>query len=111
MDCTANRDGANCERCKDNFYMREDGYCINCNCDAVGSRLMQCNLEGKCQCKPGVTGDKCDRCEPNFYNFGAHGCQQCGCDVRGSFDNTPSCNPDTGECDCKENVEGRRCGE
>lgn len=36
MDCQANRDGPNCERCKENFFLRSDGYCINCGCDAVG---------------------------------------------------------------------------
>lgn len=77
----------------------------------TGARSLQCNTEGKCQCKPGVTGEKCDRCEANFYNFGPQGCEQCSCDVRGSFENTPSCNPETGVCLCKENVEGRRCRE
>lgn len=111
IDCAANRDGPNCERCKENFYMRDDGYCISCGCDPIGSRSLQCNSEGKCQCKPGVTGEKCDRCESNYYNFGAHGCQACNCDSRGSQDNTPSCHPDTGICFCKENVEGRHCRE
>lgn len=36
MDCQRNRDGPNCERCKENFVMRSDGYCINCDCDPVG---------------------------------------------------------------------------
>ncbi|XP_058058444.1 laminin subunit gamma-1 [Anopheles bellator] len=111
MDCGANRDGPNCERCKENFFMREDGYCINCGCDPVGSRSLQCNAEGRCQCKPGVTGDKCDRCDANYFNFGPHGCQPCNCDVRGSLDNAPSCDPVTGVCACKENVEGRHCRE
>lgn len=61
LDCAANRDGPNCERCRENFYMREDGYCIQCQCNPTGSRSLQCNVEGKCQCKPGVTGEKCDR--------------------------------------------------
>ena len=111
IDCTSNRDGANCERCKDNFFMREDGYCTNCGCNPTGSRSLQCNSEGKCQCKPGVGGDKCDRCEENHYNFGSHGCHPCNCDARGSFDNAPSCDPESGLCLCKENVEGRHCRE
>lgn len=77
----------------------------------VGSRSLQCNSEGKCQCKPGVTGEKCDRCEANYFKFSNQGCQPCGCDPRGSFDNTPSCDPETGDCLCKENVEGKRCKE
>lgn len=37
IDCQRNRDGPNCERCKENFVMRSDGYCINCDCDPVGT--------------------------------------------------------------------------
>lgn len=111
IDCTANRDGPNCERCKENFYMRDDGYCIHCDCNPTGSRSLQCNSEGKCQCKKGVTGDKCDRCEANHFNFGIHGCQTCDCNPNGSYDNTPSCDSESGFCSCKENVEGRHCRE
>ncbi|CAL7935288.1 unnamed protein product [Xylocopa violacea] len=110
LDCRANRDGANCERCRENFYQHpEDNYCVACNCNEIGSRSLQCNSEGKCQCKPGVTGDKCDRCAANYYNFGSYGCTSCECNVVGSFMNTPSCDPVTGVCKCKENVEGKRC--
>ena len=91
--------------------MREDGYCTQCSCNPTGSRSLQCNAEGKCQCKKGVGGDKCDRCEENHYNFGNHGCQSCDCNNNGSWDNTPSCDPETGFCACKENVEGRHCRE
>ncbi|XP_031846744.1 laminin subunit gamma-1 isoform X2 [Nomia melanderi] len=110
LDCRANRDGANCERCRENFYQHpDDKYCVACNCNEIGSRSLQCNSEGKCQCKPGVTGDKCDRCAANYYNFGSYGCISCECDVTGSLNNTPNCNVTTGTCTCKENVEGKRC--
>ncbi|KAJ8665186.1 hypothetical protein QAD02_006848 [Eretmocerus hayati] len=110
LDCRDNRDGANCELCRENFYARpEDGYCVACNCDETGSRSLQCNTEGKCQCKPGVTGDKCDRCAPNFYEFSGLGCISCKCNEAGSLDNTPNCDPYTGKCTCKDNVEGKRC--
>ncbi|XP_011142346.1 laminin subunit gamma-1 [Harpegnathos saltator] len=112
LDCQANRDGANCERCRENYYQRpDDNYCIACHCNEIGSRSLQCNSEGKCQCKPGVTGDKCDRCAPNFYNFGSLGCTSCECSFAGSEGNSPSCDPVTGVCVCKENVEGKRCRE
>ncbi|XP_063925380.1 laminin subunit gamma-1 isoform X2 [Zophobas morio] len=111
LDCTANRDGPNCERCREKYYMREDGYCIACECNEVGSRSLQCNSEGKCQCKPGVTGDKCDRCNVNHYDFSVAGCKSCGCLEQGSADNNPNCDPYTGTCYCKENVEGKRCRE
>lgn len=110
LDCRANRDGANCEHCRENYYQRpEDSYCVACNCNEIGSRSLQCNSEGKCQCKPGVTGDKCDRCAENYYNFGSYGCISCECDLAGSLGNTPTCDPVSGTCACKENVEGKRC--
>lgn len=112
LDCRANRDGANCERCRENYYQRsEDDYCVACNCNEIGSRSLQCNSEGKCQCKPGVTGDKCDRCAANFYNFGSLGCTSCECSLAGSAGNIPNCDSVTGVCVCKENVEGKRCRE
>ncbi|KAL5277341.1 LAMC3 family protein [Megaselia abdita] len=111
IDCRENRDGPNCERCKMNFYRRDDDRCVPCDCNPTGSRSLQCNSDGKCQCKPGVTGDKCDRCAANHYQFGPHGCQPCNCEVKGSLENTPSCDPETGICLCKDNVEGRRCRE
>ena len=37
QDCRDNRDGANCERCRENYYARpEDGYCIACQCNEIG---------------------------------------------------------------------------
>jgi coxsackievirus/adenovirus receptor len=76
----------------------------------LGSRSLQCNSEGRCQCKPGVTGEKCDHCEDNYYDFSNQGCKPCGCNAAGSLGNRPRCDPYSGICQCKENVEGRRCG-
>ena len=44
LDCAANRDGANCERCKDNFYQRQDGYCVHCQCDETGELDLSLSL-------------------------------------------------------------------
>ncbi|CAG9855702.1 unnamed protein product [Phyllotreta striolata] len=111
LDCSANRDGPNCESCRENYFMRADGYCFPCDCDRTGSRHLQCSADGKCECKPGVTGDKCDKCQANFYEFSSFGCKNCGCHTAGSIQNRPSCDPFTGNCYCKENVEGKRCRE
>ncbi|ENN81832.1 hypothetical protein YQE_01771, partial [Dendroctonus ponderosae] len=111
LDCSANRDGPNCERCRPNYYMVEGGQCTACNCDEVGSVFHQCNSQGKCQCKPGVTGEKCDRCAENHYDFSKSGCASCDCFAPGSAFNIPRCDPETGVCACKENVEGKRCRE
>ncbi|KAL0851757.1 hypothetical protein ABMA28_000069 [Loxostege sticticalis] len=111
IDCAENRDGPNCERCKENFYQGYGDICLPCNCNPTGSRSLQCNAEGRCQCKPGVTGDKCDACAPNHYEFTTMGCKPCGCEEAGSYGNSPQCDPDTGICLCKQNVEGKRCRE
>ena len=55
-------------------------------------------------------GLKCDSCEYGFYNLSsenAAGCSPCLCNPFGSTD--PYCNRDSGQCLCKENVEGSRC--
>ncbi|GIY97709.1 laminin subunit gamma-1, partial [Caerostris extrusa] len=77
IDCRDNTDGANCERCKENFYLREDERCVPCNCDPIGSRNLQCNNRGQCQCKPGVDGLRCNKCAANFYDFSELGCRPC----------------------------------
>ncbi|KPJ00552.1 Laminin subunit gamma-1 [Papilio xuthus] len=111
MDCAENRDGANCERCKENYFQGAEDICMPCNCNPTGSRSLQCNSEGKCQCKPGVTGDKCDVCAANHFDFTTQGCKPCGCNDSGSYANTPQCDPQTGICLCKQNVEGKQCRE
>lgn len=110
LECSSNRDGPNCERCRPNYYLPlGDTACHPCNCNEIGSKNLQCNSESKCFCKYGVTGDKCDRCDSNFYDFGINGCKECGCKAAGSLLNEASCNPYTGVCQCKEFVEGRQC--
>lgn len=109
MNCTDNTDGANCERCRQSYYQRQDNYCVPCDCNEIGSLSQQCNNQGRCQCRTGVSGEKCDRCEANFYDFSIQGCRPCGCSISGSFGNSPNCDTINGTCQCKNNVEGRRC--
>ena len=55
-----------------------------------GSTNLQCSIDGKCRCKPGVTGDKCDQCDANYWNFpdeAGRGCESCECMVEGSAGN------------------------
>lgn len=110
IECRDFTSGAHCERCQDYYFRRsENERCQPCNCNPTGSETEQCDMSGRCRCKPGVTGEKCDRCMPNFFEFGPAGCRQCACVLAGSRDNTPFCLPDTGTCTCKEFVEGQNC--
>ncbi|XP_013412469.1 laminin subunit gamma-1 [Lingula anatina] len=109
-DCQDNTAGPHCERCKENYFRRTDqDRCEACQCSEIGSESLQCSIDGRCRCKPGVGGDKCDRCLPNYYDFSNFGCRQCQCLEAGSLDNRPMCTPDTGMCTCKETVEGQNC--
>uniref|UniRef100_A0A6I8N883 Laminin subunit gamma-1 n=2 Tax=Ornithorhynchus anatinus TaxID=9258 RepID=A0A6I8N883_ORNAN len=106
-NCQDNTDGANCERCRENFYrLGSEEACLPCHCSPVGSLSTQCDNYGLCSCKPGVMGDKCDRCQPGYHSLTEAGCRPCACDPAGSTD---ECNIETGRCVCKDNVEGFNC--
>jgi len=118
LECQGNRAGPQCERCKDDHFIspHKDNQgrqeCLPCECDPNGSTSLQCSLDGKCPCKEGVMGDKCDKCMPNYFKFPEavdNGCTTCECNIAGSSNNSPRCDVVSGVCDCKENVEGRRC--
>ncbi|KAI6243843.1 putative effector protein [Aphelenchoides fujianensis] len=110
IDCTGHTEGPHCERCSPNHWRRpREHYCTACQCNEVGSESQQCDENGQCKCKPGVTGQFCDQCENGFYDFGPNGCKDCHCEVAGSANNQPQCSPTDGTCSCKVNVEGRQC--
>ncbi|CAD5229337.1 unnamed protein product [Bursaphelenchus okinawaensis] len=110
IDCTQNTQGPHCEECVVNHYRRpgERG-CTACNCNPLGSESEQCDEQGQCTCKPGVTGERCDQCKNGFYDFSASGCKDCHCELAGSDQNTPRCSASDGRCACKANVEGQQC--
>ncbi|KAM4720367.1 laminin subunit gamma-3 [Anableps anableps] len=107
VSCRDNTNGPHCERCKENHYRKvSEEPCFPCNCNINGSLSLQCDGEGRCQCRVGVTGEKCDTCQPGFHSLSPGGCRPCECDPSGSVDH---CSPLDGHCYCKPNVEGQSC--
>ncbi|XP_069837240.1 laminin subunit gamma-2 [Dendropsophus ebraccatus] len=107
IDCNGGRDGPNCETCKDGYYPQQDGSCATCSCHDKGSLSSQCDIFGRCSCKPGVMGEKCNRCQPGFHSLTEAGCrrQGCLCDPAGS---SQGCDRE-GNCVCKSQVTGQSC--
>ena len=54
-----------------------------------------------------MTGQRCDMCLPFHYGFSPEGCKLCDCDPSGSTD--MQCDLITGQCPCRDKVEGRKC--
>lgn len=107
LSCRDNTDGPHCESCRDNHYRKSpEEPCLPCNCNINGSVSLQCDVEGRCACRVGVTGGKCDTCQAGFHSLGPGGCRPCECEPSGSVDN---CSPLNGHCYCKPNVEGQSC--
>ena len=54
-------------------------------------------------------GKHCRFRQPQYWGLSEdpEGCQPCECDVGGSFDN--NCDQQTGQCNCRPNIIGRRC--
>ncbi|EYC06964.1 hypothetical protein Y032_0073g800 [Ancylostoma ceylanicum] len=103
--CKPNIIGRRCERCAPGYYNYPE--CIKCKC----SMGQQCDEQtGQCFCPPHVDGTSCDKCVS--YAFGYDpliGCQKCGCHPQGSEGASLQCDPNSGQCLCRESVGGRQC--
>ncbi|KAF6031918.1 LanA [Bugula neritina] len=101
--CKPNVIGRTCTACAHNYYGFPD--CKPCNCPAT------CNaVTGACECPKRTTGPQCDQCVPQTYGYDRTiGCMDCKCQPEGVLNGNLSCDLDTGVCDCKPNVVGRRC--
>ncbi|XP_036386198.1 laminin subunit beta-3 [Megalops cyprinoides] len=116
--CQHHTTGPRCDRCAPNFYRnprstidRPDA-CLRCQCNVVGAEGgAECDPDtGACRCKANVEGPHCDRCKSGYYGLSAAnplGCTKCSCNSEGSLSN--SCDPVTGQCPCRPNVQGLSC--
>ncbi|PKU37545.1 laminin subunit beta-3 [Limosa lapponica baueri] len=130
--CQHNTAGPNCDRCAALFNDRpwapaennDPHECQRCNCNGHSS---SCHFDpelyrasggvsgGVCDnCQHNTEGNHCERCKTNYFRNQrrdlAHpeACLPCECDPDGTVPGS-ICDPLTGRCVCKENVQGDRC--
>ncbi|NXV74126.1 LAMB3 protein, partial [Atlantisia rogersi] len=130
--CQHNTAGPNCDRCAPLYNNRpwapaedrDPHECQRCNCNGHSS---SCHFDpelyhatggasgGVCDdCQHNTEGNNCERCKTNYFRNQkqdlAHpeACLPCECDPDGTVPGS-ICDPLTGRCVCKENVQGDRC--
>ncbi|NXL99122.1 LAMB3 protein, partial [Tyrannus savana] len=130
--CQHNTAGPHCERCADLYNARpwapaedhDPHECQRCDCNGHSA---SCHFDpelyratggasgGVCDdCQHNTEGNNCERCKPNYFRNQqqdlAHpeACLPCECDPDGTVPGS-ACDPLTGRCVCKENVQGDRC--
>ncbi|KAM6311047.1 laminin subunit beta-3 [Podargus strigoides] len=130
--CQHNTAGPSCDRCAALYNARpwapaEDGdphECQRCDCNGHSA---SCHFDpelyrasggasgGVCDdCQHNTEGTNCERCKTNYFRSQqrdlAHpeACLPCECDPDGTVPGS-ACDPLTGRCVCKENVQGDRC--
>uniref|UniRef100_A0A8C3WIV7 Laminin subunit beta 3 n=1 Tax=Catagonus wagneri TaxID=51154 RepID=A0A8C3WIV7_9CETA len=130
--CQHNTAGPNCERCAP-FYNnrpwspahdRDPHECQRCDCsghsetchfDPAVFAASQGTRGGVCDnCRDHTEGRNCERCQLHYFRNRRPGapvqetCIPCECDPDGAVPGAP-CDPVTGQCVCKEHVQGERC--
>ncbi|NXV06171.1 LAMB3 protein, partial [Cettia cetti] len=130
--CQHNTAGPHCERCAALFNARpwapaEDSHpheCQRCDCNGHSS---SCHFDpelyrasggasgGVCDnCQHNTQGINCERCKTNYFRnprrelSHPEACLPCECDPDGTVPGS-ACDPGTGRCVCKDNVQGDRC--
>uniref|UniRef100_A0A0B7ATX1 Basement membrane-specific heparan sulfate proteoglycan core protein n=1 Tax=Arion vulgaris TaxID=1028688 RepID=A0A0B7ATX1_9EUPU len=126
-NCRHNTQGEHCELCSRGYYgdatRGSVNDCQKCPCPLTESPNQfspECTLDVDRQvtcssCPIGHTGRRCERCATGYEgnpNQPGDFCKlinvTCDCDGRGTVANT-LCDPNTQQCQCKNNVHGRRC--
>ncbi|XP_012410390.1 laminin subunit alpha-2, partial [Trichechus manatus latirostris] len=117
-ECPVGYTGPRCERCAEGYFGQPSvpgGSCQPCQCnDNLDFSIPgSCDsLSGSCLiCKPGTTGSYCELCADGYFGdaVDAKNCQPCRCNVNGSFSEV--CHTQTGQCECRPNVQGWKCDE
>ncbi|XP_077867614.1 laminin subunit alpha-5-like, partial [Saccoglossus kowalevskii] len=117
-NCRSNFQGVTCSECAEGFY--NFPACEECKCDPAGvvfvpgEPLAGCGAatQGLCQCKEKVGGRTCNLCDPLYWNLqfsNPVGCEECHCYKPGTVSGIAVCDVVSGQCTCKEYVDGRRC--
>ncbi|XP_016062951.1 PREDICTED: laminin subunit beta-3 [Miniopterus natalensis] len=130
--CQHNTAGPNCERCAP-FYNNQpwrpaddqdphecqrcdcNGHSETCHFDPAVFTTSQGAHGGVCDnCRDHTEGRNCERCQLHYFRNRRPGapiqetCIPCECDPDGAVPGVP-CDPATGQCVCKEHVQGERC--
>uniref|UniRef100_A0A8C2UPT0 Laminin subunit beta-3 n=2 Tax=Chinchilla lanigera TaxID=34839 RepID=A0A8C2UPT0_CHILA len=130
--CQHNTAGPHCERCAP-FYNNQpwrpaedqdshecqrcdcNGHSETCHFDPAVFAASQGAHGGVCDnCRHHTEGRNCERCQLHYFRNRRPGapieetCIPCECDPDGAVPGAP-CDPVTGQCVCKEHVQGERC--
>ncbi|XP_067931597.1 laminin subunit alpha-like [Watersipora subatra] len=121
-NCRPNFEGLKCSSCAPDYYNFPT--CEACLCNPAGAMQVEGFPLGGCgsfadgiklcECKKNVEGHICDQCKPGFYNLATDnpdGCQPCSCYLPGTLLGDNMCDPVTGQCLCKVNVNSEFCQE
>ncbi|NXE92810.1 LAMB3 protein, partial [Menura novaehollandiae] len=130
--CQHNTAGPHCGRCADLYNARpwapaedhDPHECQRCECHGHSS---SCHFDpelyrasggasgGVCDhCQHNTEGNNCERCKPGHFRnrqrdlSHPEACLPCECDPDGTVPGSV-CDPGTGRCVCKDNVQGDRC--
>uniref|UniRef100_A0A3Q3B8L8 Usher syndrome 2A (autosomal recessive, mild) n=1 Tax=Kryptolebias marmoratus TaxID=37003 RepID=A0A3Q3B8L8_KRYMA len=113
-ECKPGVGGQRCDSCGSGLYgLGLEGSCAPCNCSHDGTVLgTDCDpYTGQCVCKEHVEGRRCDSCRRGYHTLerrNSLGCLPCVCDISGTVPGGV-CDMWTGQCPCKEGVEGVHC--